>query len=58
LIGLNIVLHLGAPEQQERARQVLDELSRDPDEIVALGARWALDHTPSTQLLEDTFVVP
>ena len=55
IIGLNIVLHLGSPEQQERVRATLNELVGSPDPFLAHGARWALDAPLSDQLVEDAF---
>jgi hypothetical protein len=55
LIGLQIVLHLGTPEQKLRVRQTLDRLREDPDLIIAQFAEWALERPLEAQMLNETF---
>jgi hypothetical protein len=57
LIGLNIVLKLGAPEERERAFKVLTEIVGDADSKVADGARWSLENPIDQEVLERVGIV-
>ena len=52
VIGLNIVLGLGTPEEKQRASEVLTELTADADPKVADAARWSLDNPVDLEVLE------
>jgi hypothetical protein len=43
VIGLNTVRWLGTPEERDRALEVLETLSADPDPEIAAGAIWSRD---------------
>jgi hypothetical protein len=51
-IDLGLIVHLGAGEQQARAREILERLSGADDTIVVALARWALAHRPSAKALQ------
>jgi hypothetical protein len=57
LVGLNIILSLGAPEESERAFEVLTEIAGDADPKVADGARWSLDNPVAMEVLEQVGMV-
>ena len=52
LIGLNIILNLGTPEERERAAEVLTEIVGDADPKVADGAQWSLANPVAMEVLE------
>ncbi len=52
LIGLNIILGLGTPEESERASEVLTEIVGDADSKVAAGAKWSLENPVDMEVLE------
>jgi len=52
LIGLNIILGLGTPEESERASEVLTEIAGDADPKVADGARWSLENPIDMEVME------
>jgi hypothetical protein len=57
LIGLNIILGLGTPEESERASEVLTEIMGDADPKVADGARWSLENPVAMEVLERVGIV-
>jgi hypothetical protein len=57
LIGLNIILNLGEPEESERALEVLSEIAGDADPKIAEGARWSLDNPIAMEVLEQVGIV-
>ena len=57
LIGLNIILGLGTPEESERASDVLTEIMGDADPKVADGARWSLENPVDMEVMERVGVV-
>jgi hypothetical protein len=52
VIGLNIILAYGTPEERRRASEVLTELTSDADPKVADGARWSLENPVDPEVLE------
>jgi hypothetical protein len=52
LVGLNIILGLGTPEESERASEVLSKIAGDADPKIADGARWSLENTVDMEVLE------
>jgi hypothetical protein len=56
IVGLNIILGLGAPEEQGRVFEVLDALANDADPMVAEGARWSLDMQTDVEQLKKWLV--
>jgi hypothetical protein len=58
VLGLNIIRSLGAPEDQERALEVLEELAADQDPKVAEGARWSIENPTDVGVLENWGAVP
>jgi hypothetical protein len=52
LVGLNIVLNLGTPEESRRASEVLTEIAGDADLKIAEAARWSLDNPVDEEVLE------
>ncbi|MBD3850927.1 MAG: hypothetical protein IFK93_06495 [Acidobacteria bacterium] len=52
LIGLNIILNLGEPEESARAFEVLSEIAGDADPKVADGARWSLENPIDMEVME------
>ena len=57
LIGLNIILRLGTPQESERASEVLTRIVRDTDPKVADGARWSLENPVAMEVLERVGIV-
>jgi len=57
LIGLNIILRLGTPEESERASEVLTVIAGEADPIVADGARWSLENPIDMEVMERVGVV-
>ena len=57
IIGLNIILRLGTPEESERASEVLTEIAGDADPKVADGARWSLENPIDMEVLERVGIV-
>ncbi len=57
LIGLNIILDLGTPEESERASEVLTEIAGDADPKIAEGARWSLENPVDMEILEQVGMV-
>jgi len=57
LIGLNIILNLGAPEESERAFEVLSEIAGDADRKISDGARWSLENPIAMEVLEQVGIV-
>jgi hypothetical protein len=57
IIGLNIILGLGSPEESERASEVLTEIMNDVDPKVADGARWSLENPVAMEVLERVGIV-
>lgn len=55
LIGLYMVRHLGTEAQRVRVTALLEELTGDPDPIVAAGARWAIEAPLDEELVRETF---
>ena len=53
LISLTIVRILGTPDQQNRAIEVLDQLTESDDWVTADLARWALDFEPTDEFLKE-----
>jgi hypothetical protein len=51
ILELNLVRFLAPRAQQERARELLEQLSRGTDPAIASAARFALDTRPSDELL-------
>ena len=58
ILGLNIIRSLGAPEDQDRAFEVLEKLAADPDAKVAQGARWCIENPTGVDVLENWGAVP
>lgn len=44
ILPCHVIAHLGTPEQQHRAGEILTRLAADEDPIIADLARWALDN--------------
>jgi hypothetical protein len=57
VLGLNIIRSLGAPEEIERANDVLDALVNDADRKVAVGAQWCIENPTSVDVLEEWGIV-
>jgi hypothetical protein len=58
ILSANVVLHLGTPEQQIRARDLLDRLESDEDPIISDFAHWALTTPPTDQSLAASYPHP
>jgi len=54
-LGLLVVLHLGTPEQKDRARDILEQLKNDPDPVAAENARWVLETPVTDELLDELY---
>ena len=58
IVGLNIILGLGTPEEQGRASEILDVLVNDADPMVAEGARWSRNMQTDVEQLKEWVVPP
>ena len=58
VLGLNIIRSLGTPEEKDRAFEVLEIITTDPDPKVAAGARWSLDNPTDVDVLKHWGNVP
>jgi len=58
VLGLNIIRSLGTPEEKDRAFEVLEIITTDPDPKVAEGAQWSLDNPTDVDVLKDWGNVP
>ena len=58
ILSANAILHLGTPEQQMRARALLDDLASGDDPITADFARWAIETPPTDETLAEFYPYP
>jgi len=58
VLGLNIIRSLGTPEEKDRAFEVLEIITTDPDPKVAEGAQWSLDNPTDVDVLKHWGNVP
>ena len=58
VLGLNIIRSLGTPEEKDRAFEVLEITTADPDPKVAEGAQWSLDNPTDVDVLKHWGNVP
>jgi len=55
IVSLHLIRFLAPLAQQERALGVLNELSGDPDPVIARVAAWSRDTQPTNEMLELAF---
>jgi hypothetical protein len=58
ILSANVILNLGTPEQQQRVRELLEELAAVDDAIIADFAQWALDTPPTEERLAEYYPHP
>ena len=55
IISANLVRHLGTPEQQVRARELLERFADGDDPMLADLGRWAMSTPPSEERLAEWY---